>query len=294
MKELLLIICFILQANSYPQYSLNEPAPLQPGNYWLYSDYSGKKFSYRVLDSNVVIDSNLYYLVEGTSPNGPQLERYYRYNRLDTNNFYIRYDNPGFENLEVKYYKKEAKLNETWTNTFSGFIHTVYYKLVDTGTTTWNGIITKVKMLEITDSALVDQFQTWSDDFGLLQVMDFEGGSNFLRACVINGKVYGDTTFTDVKEITGDIPGKFSLSQNFPNPFNPVTTINFGLIETDFVTIKVYDLLGNEVIIFINNEERKPGSYSVDFNGNSLSSGIYIYIFKTSKYTDVKKMTLLK
>ncbi len=289
-----LLLCFLLfQFNIYPQLFINEPAPLKPGNYWMYSDYSGGKFSYRVFDSTAVIDSNLYYLVEYKYPNGPKLERYYQYNRLDTNNFYIRYNDNSFSNLEVKYFKKDAKLNESWTNIFSGYKRTAYYRIIDTGTTVWNGNYTKVKLLEVTDSALVDQWQYWSDDFGLLQVMDFEGASNYLVACVINGKVYGDTTFTDVKEIKNNIPSEFHLFQNYPNPFNPSTKINFDIPNTSFVTLKVYDITGKEIKTLIN-EEMRPGSYSADFNGNGLSSGIYIYVLKTPKCLAANKMTLLK
>ena len=293
MKKFILLFCFILHANIYSQYFLNEPAPLQPGNYWLYSDYSGEKFSYRVIDSITFIDSNFYYIVEHTYQNGPQLDRYYQYNRLDTNKFYIRYNDALFSNLEVKYFKKDAKLNETWTNTFSASTLIPYYTIVDTGTTTWNGIITKVKTLEVTDSALVDQFQTWSDDFGLIQVMDFEGGSNFLIACVINGKVFGDTTFTDVKEIRGNIPTKFSLSQNFPNPFNPSTNISYSLPQAGLVNLKIFDLLGNEVAELIN-EVKEKGNYRVQFNSENLSSGVYIYTVRFKNFVESKRMILMK
>jgi len=140
---------------------------------------------------------------------------------------------------------------------------------------------------------LVDQFQTWSDDFGLIQVMDFEGGSNFLIACVINGKVFGDTTFTDVKEIRGNIPTKFSLSQNFPNPFNPSTNISYSLPQAGLVNLKIFDLLGNEVAELIN-EVKEKGNYRVQFNSENLSSGVYIYTVRFKNFVESKRMILMK
>ena len=73
----------------------------------------------------------------------------------------------------------------------------------------------------------------------------------------------------------------FELIQNYPNPFNPSTTIRYSIPEISFVTLKVYDVLGNEVEILVN-EEKPAGSYEVEFNATHLSSGIYFYKLKTS------------
>lgn len=71
----------------------------------------------------------------------------------------------------------------------------------------------------------------------------------------------------------------FILNQNYPNPFNPKTTVSFNIPETGFVTLKVYDLLGNEVAILVN-EKRNSGSYVIEFDASELSSGIYFYVLK--------------
>ncbi|MEO6696002.1 MAG: T9SS type A sorting domain-containing protein [Ignavibacteria bacterium] len=95
-------------------------------------------------------------------------------------------------------------------------------------------------------------------------------------------------------------PKEYKLSQNFPNPFNPVTSIQYDLPVDNFVTIKVYDLLGNEVMILVN-EIKAAGSYIVSFNGNNLSSGIYYYKIRASApsgnagtFEQVRKMILVK
>ena len=85
----------------------------------------------------------------------------------------------------------------------------------------------------------------------------------------------------------------FSLAQNYPNPFNPETRINFSIGKTEFVTLKVYDVLGSEAASIIN-EIKEPGSYSVSFDGSKLASGIYIYKLTAGTFSSVKKMILSK
>jgi outer membrane protein assembly factor BamB len=85
----------------------------------------------------------------------------------------------------------------------------------------------------------------------------------------------------------------YSLSQNFPNPFNPTTTINYQLPVSGMVQIKVYDLLGSEVAVLVN-EFKSEGFYSVDFEAGNLPSGVYIYSLRVNDFVQNNKMTLLK
>ncbi|MBL1213012.1 MAG: T9SS type A sorting domain-containing protein [Ignavibacteriae bacterium] len=88
-------------------------------------------------------------------------------------------------------------------------------------------------------------------------------------------------------------PTEFSLSQNYPNPFNPSTTINFSLPQSSFVTLKIYDVLGKEVITLIN-EEKNSGKHFIEFDASNLSSGIYFYNLQASEFGESKKMLLMK
>jgi len=88
-------------------------------------------------------------------------------------------------------------------------------------------------------------------------------------------------------------PTKYSLNQNYPNPFNPVTRINFAIPKQGLVNLKVYDVLGREVITLVN-EVKAPGTYSVDFNGTELSSGVYFYKLESNGFSDIKRMMLIK
>jgi len=89
------------------------------------------------------------------------------------------------------------------------------------------------------------------------------------------------------------IPDKFELHQNYPNPFNPSTTIRFGIVKQTNAKIMIYDVLGRQVAILVN-ESFKPGTYEVIWNASSHSSGIYYYIMQTEDFRDVKRMVLIK
>lgn len=101
----------------------------------------------------------------------------------------------------------------------------------------------------------------------------------------------GDT-ITGVRESKG-IPEAFSLSQNFPNPFNPSTVINYQLPVNSNVTLKVYDVIGREVATLVNGRQ-SAGYYYVTFNAVNLPSGVYFYQLNTDQKSSIKKMLLLK
>lgn len=89
------------------------------------------------------------------------------------------------------------------------------------------------------------------------------------------------------------IPEKFTLGQNYPNPFNPNTKIDFSIPKNSLVTIKVYDVLGKEVAVLVN-KDLTIGSYTVDFNASSLTSGVYFYTISAGEFTETKKLVLVK
>jgi hypothetical protein len=88
-------------------------------------------------------------------------------------------------------------------------------------------------------------------------------------------------------------PVKFNLNQNYPNPFNPATTISWEIPEQAFISLKIYDILGKEVASLVS-EEKAAGQYSILFNTAGLSSGIYFYKIIAGRFSDVRKMTILK
>ncbi len=87
---------------------------------------------------------------------------------------------------------------------------------------------------------------------------------------------------------------KFYLQQNFPNPFNPKTVILFSLANVEIVSLKIYDILGREVVSLINNERYESGTHKIDFDANNLNSGIYFYKLTTNNFSEMKKLILTK
>ena len=96
-----------------------------------------------------------------------------------------------------------------------------------------------------------------------------------------------------VNTISNEIPDRFSLSQNYPNPFNPNTIINYQLSMFNYVSLKVYDVLGKEVATLVN-EKQSAGKYEVEFDGSNLTSGVYFYKLTAGEFTDTKRMILIK
>lgn len=118
---------------------------------------------------------------------------------------------------------------------------------------------------------------------------DFDPGTT--QPSVIYGGTYTFTVTGVENEVSG--PTGFALSQNFPNPFNPTTSIKFNVGERANVTLKVYDMLGREVATLVN-EVKESGSYDVNFDAAKLSSGTYVYKLTAGNFVETKKMVLLK
>jgi len=110
-------------------------------------------------------------------------------------------------------------------------------------------------------------------------------------------KFNGTGLISGVKNITADnVPEKFELGQNYPNPFNPTTKISFAVPQSSNgmqVTLKVYNIIGQEISTLVN-KRLSSGMYEVNFNGENLSSGTYIYTIKAGNFYSSRKMMLIK
>ena len=103
----------------------------------------------------------------------------------------------------------------------------------------------------------------------------------------------GSFEYSNVVNVDLTAPTVFSLEQNYPNPFNPSTVINYNIPQNSFVTLKVYDVIGNEVATLVN-QTQSAGKYEVRFDASNLSNGVYMYSIKTDNFTSTKKMILMK
>lgn len=133
---------------------------------------------------------------------------------------------------------------------------------------------------------------------GIIREETIEGRYRYLTGAIIDGVTYG--TIVAVEDIPETIPSIFLLEQNYPNPFNPTTIINYQLPTDNYVTIKVYNILGEEVATLVDGYET-VGYKSVIFDGSNMSSGIYFIRMNAGPssnsgqvYSDVKKIVLAK
>ncbi len=98
---------------------------------------------------------------------------------------------------------------------------------------------------------------------------------------------------TYVEETSGQLPDRYALHQNYPNPFNPNTNIGYGIADFGLVRLVVYDLLGREVAVLVN-ENKAPGTYHMSFDGRNLASGVYCYRLNAGDFVAVRRMVLIR
>ena len=127
---------------------------------------------------------------------------------------------------------------------------------------------------------------------GNFTIMLFNNASHFITDLVYTAWVNSGSP-TSITPSETSLPEKYYLGQNYPNPFNPNTHLEFGISELGFVSLKIYDVLGNEVATLIN-KQLQPGSYGVEWNAANYPSGIYFYKLSSDAFTDARRMMLIK
>ena len=157
---------------------------------------------------------------------------------------------------------------------------------------------------EIHRSVIRDQRSEW-EKIGFVEGKGTATGSNsysFIDKNILDGNRYyrlkqidydGTYKLYGPVEVNIGLPLTFNLEQNYPNPFNPVTIINYQIQTANFVLLKVYNTLGEEVATLVN-EEKQAGRYKVELNGSSLPSGVYIYRLTAGTYSASRKLVLMK
>jgi hypothetical protein len=107
--------------------------------------------------------------------------------------------------------------------------------------------------------------------------------------------VEGNSTTCDpvIETVSAEVPETFALEQNYPNPFNPSTTIRFALPEAAHARLAIYDVLGREIVVLMD-EDMGPGTYEATFDARDLPSGLYVYQLKAGSHVETRTMTLAK
>lgn len=293
MKKIYLII-FLLITITQPHLTQFKYAPLQLGNVWVYKDviYNGLMYRAEIVDSAVTIDTLQYF---GYGIAYPTYSTGFLRSREDS--FYVSKEDSTLPepNNELIYYKKDAQIGDTWQVDYgNGNGGIAIYTITDTLPAYIFDTLVTAKILN-ENFGLVEWDYMWTEEFGQLSQENWLGEVQYyLKGCIINGQVYGDTTFI-ISSVGDDelLVDEFYLYQNYPNPFNPSTTIKYSVPKLSFITIKIYDVLGSEVAVLVN-EEKPVGTYELNWNAVNLPSGVYFYQLKAGSYVETKKMILLK
>ena len=143
---------------------------------------------------------------------------------------------------------------------------------------------------------------TWRETVGYEKRDTYQKEVDYLKTYMTQRAIWLDNRLkitTSVDSNIDELPKNFSLEQNYPNPFNPSTNIQYTIGEREFISLKIYDLLGREVVTLVN-EEKAAGIYKVEFNAQQtvnnkqLPSGVYFYRLQAGDYSAIQKMLLLK
>jgi hypothetical protein len=284
--------------------------PLKVGNVWVY------KVVYHILNYGDIISyekykivntflymGHLYYINEGVSNNpagcsGNNIDT----TRIDSTNGNIyRLKVCSGYSVPIKDDSLKASIGDTVKGLCSILSSIV---CVDTSNVVKFGNINKSKGFYIFNFELGSK-RRYIKNIGIDTSYNLYGNascSKYLLGCVINGTLYGDTSFiTGINPISTEILKDFMLYQNFPNPFNPTTKIKFDIPLSPlyergvggFISLKVFDILGHEVSTLVN-EQLKPGTYEVEFDGSNYASGVYYYQLTAGEFKETKKMVIIK
>jgi hypothetical protein len=128
-------------------------------------------------------------------------------------------------------------------------------------------------------------------EYGFLDESVFASGKYFYRLKQIDND--GTYEYSNVIEINFGTSQDYTLNQNFPNPFNPVTSISYQIPTKSNVILKVYDIVGKEVATLVN-EFKEAGSYILRFDGSGLASGFYFFKLQANDFVEIRKMVLMK
>jgi len=171
-------------------------------------------------------------------------------------------------------------------------------------TATWSNDSKRVAFISSPDNCHQEGYDIWTisaDGNNPTRLTGLVGYGDYNPSFSRNGKYIAYAGYTVPQlpktkpslKVDPELPIMISLVQNYPNPFNPTTTIKYQIPELSLVTIKVYDVLGNEIATLVN-QEKPIGSYEVKFNAIGIPSGIYYYRLQASSFVETKKMVLLR
>jgi hypothetical protein len=291
MKKTLLIFIIIFTSQIFAQdTNIVKYFPLKVGNVWVY-DWSligpfPQSGHQRIsVFNSTVVNGHVYYSLEviGTSSYCFGSDTYSAY-LISLVNHPFRVDslsgNIMVLNLSCGAWNIGERVFDSLKSKLHDTTHCIASYCYDTSDISVFGISSKGKKFTEITNPMTPYSHYFAKNFGLYgsgkQCWSTGTLSYSLVGCLIDGVLYGDTTFpVGLKQVETEIPESFSLSQNYPNPFNPNTVIRFQVASEELVKITVYNVLGKEVSVLVN-ENLKPGIYETNWDGSNIQAGLLL------------------
>ena len=278
-----------IDSTLYGKMQLINYFPLEVGNRWDYfrtveipGGYTYyDSVSFEIVGIQVLSNNKEYYEFSSSYQLLPY--GYSKFVRAENNDIYFYFENDSTDCLIFKFNIPEGNFYKNCFN-FPIYVGSTYIVNL------W-GQLDSLKHL--------DAFYIFSEHYGIYQywfdALTYEEYN--LKGCRISGQIYGNLIVSvEDCDVKNEI---YDLSQNYPNPFNPSTKISWQAPVSGWQTLKVYDILGNEVATLVD-EYKNAGSYEVDLpsvetlHATSLPSGVYFYRLRVGEFAETKKMILLK
>jgi hypothetical protein len=298
----ILILVFIFATSATPQIdtTLKEFYPLQVGNTWQYLRDNNSILTSKI-KTDTLLNGELYYVFEtialrsqGKSIRIDSLMRVQNRRTGPTAGDSCGGNNP----YELSYYHLAEPDSTVWEicDGFNGHLGSPLARFNNKFLLYVFGEAREVMQFDF-GGALIGEDTVWgfgtllAKGIGIIEERYYEGDYGVLQGAIINGVKYG--TIVSIDERSEILPKAIVLYQNYPNPFNPVTTIGYSLSESSDVSLIVYNILGEKVMVF-NEEYKNAGNYEVVFDASNLPGGIYVYTLIANSFSSSKKMILLK
>lgn len=290
MKRLLIFIIgiLLLRTAAFGQRTIDSLAqyhPLQNGNKWVYRTIRPPISGFQTADTFFVTRE----IVKDTLINGLRFRIV-----IETGGFFSGRYAERFDSVTGNFYSGSKLYDSTMLNSRNTYFDV--FKMIYEGSQ--SNIILGIPITERHLRAnSVGAQQAWIYGFGIglvsyrfSDILPDRAEYKTLVYAKIGGKEYGSILSVEQKK---EIPHQYHLDQNFPNPFNPSTTISFSLPSRSFVSLKIFDVMGREITTVVN-EDLVPGVYSKQWNATGFPSGVYFYRLRTGTYTETKRLILLR
>jgi hypothetical protein len=291
---LTLALCSISSAQ--PDTTLKEFFPLQAGNVWqyLYTDPIGHQYlgTLKITRDTLMPNGQRYFV-------GADVVRIDSLYRVQEYRSYYG-DSCGGVSNEINIYRLNEPIGSVWH-----LCENIVVTLCRPSLMRYDGVFTARifgethEIMKFTPGAICSGGDTtwyaldWLlvKGIGIYHEETLEISGRHLLGAIINGVKYGSVL--SIPEIHSTVPTNLALFQNYPNPFNPSTTINYELPKSSEVRLSVFDILGREVSVLVN-ERREAGVHEVKFDSSNLASGVYFYRLQAGNFVQSKKLVIVK